>query len=108
MITHRRKRFYIFCFFISQLTFMFLVMVCKYSYSVESNRELQNQFKNDFLVRNSKQYTKEIKNEGKDTISTVKNTTNIWTSTTSINVATLRNVKKSIGTGNAVIAVRNS
>ena len=74
-------------------------MVCKYSYSVESNRELQNQFKNDFLVRNSNENREEIKNKGKDTISNVKNTTNIWTSTTSINVATLRNVKKSIGKG---------
>ena len=82
---------------------MFLVVVCKYSYSVGSNRELQNplknQFKNDFLVRNSNGNREEIYNKGKGTISIVKNTSNIWTSTTPVNVETLRNVKKSLGKG---------
>ena len=101
MITHRRKRFYIFCFFISQLTFLFLVVVCKYSYPIESNKEIQNplknQFKNDFLVRNSNENRKEIKNEGKDAISIVKNTAIIWPSTIPIAPDTLTNAKTSIG-----------
>lgn len=104
MITLRRKRFYIVCFFISQITFLFLVMVCKYSYSVGSNKELQtsfkHQFKNEFLVRNSNENRKEIKNEGSDNVSMKKNTTRAWPATTSVNAIaadTLRSVQKSIG-----------
>ena len=102
MITHRRKRFYIFCFFFSQLTFLFLVAVCKYSYSGESNKDFQTpskqQFKNDILVRNPNGKREEIMNEEKNSILVGKNTTNpVWTSSTPIAVATLRNVKKSIG-----------
>ena len=101
MITPSRQNFNLFCFFISQLTFLFLVVVYKYSYLVGSNEELQipsiHQFKNDSLVRDSKRNREEIINEGKDTISMVKNATNILTSKTPTAVDTLRNVKKSIG-----------
>ena len=104
MITHRRKRIYMVCFFISQITFLFLVVVCKYSYSVESNKELQtsfkHQFKNEFLSMNSNENGEEIKSIGSDNVSMKKNITSTWPETTpvaAIAADTLRSVQKSIG-----------
>ena len=79
MITHQRKRSYLFWFFSFQLTFLLFLLINRISYPVEINQDfhnqIQHQFKGAIVAGNTNAKKEEILNEDEINTPVEKNVT---------------------------------